>query len=763
MSLRRRTPTDLAAVKKSRGGFTGAVTKAIDKLQGIRSDEPEEVQAINTKDVDRILASLIKTETGFLLTMEDALHFTPTDEEEEEAFSSEEATALETFQESISTARDAAEQLLTLKSVLNGLADFKNTSTAIQEFMDSNPDSNQTHSLQKLDAAFHSMKEEWNKGDLPNTHPLKTELDSCARTLTSLEDAVAAVRDKSDSHSSVTATSSHSSDRLGCCGSKSDLPVIDVPKFHGNIMNWNSFWNSFESTIGSRTDIDNTKRLHYLRMAIKCEETKKLLYSPTETPNFYLDVVKELKRRFDKTKEVHRALTKDFLELQTPKQTRLDLRKLTDQVKRLIRSFKATGHYNIESFLCSTLYLLLPLKLQTLWDQHTKKDKGVSSVDSLVVFLQDHAETLPSCTTEKTGEPSKKTTTRGHQPAKGARNQVNSVTPTTFAYKWDCSLCKPEKHPLHLCPKWASYSLQQKLAHVKAKNLCANCLAGGHPLSNCKSSYRCRECGQNHHTTIHQPAATTSPVNSVVATCHQVQDALMTTAQVLLRGPRGQEVKARALIDSGASLSLLSHKIAQTLGLPLQPSNLKLTGVQGSNSKPVKFFTDLTISPLLNREKTIHCKPAVVQVVTANLPPEKVEPVTEMPHIMGLHLADDQYNIPNKIDILLGADVSHKIFIEMAPRTGNGQGPVVQATQFGWVISGPAKRCNPTGTTTSVNINCLRPEEESAPPLHKLLYEFWDGEEVPGDQEATLSQMEEQAETHYTATLYMFLLNPGIR
>ena len=381
-----------------------------------------------------------------------------------------------------------------------------------------------------------------------------------------------------------------------------------------------------------------------------------------------------------------------------------------------------------------------------------------------MTFLQDHAETLPSCTTDKTADPAKKTgeqprknPPRSQQPSRSPRNQVNSVTPSSSLppYKWECSLCKPEKHPLHICTKWAAYSLQQKLAHVKAKDLCANCLAGGHKLNNCKSIYCCRECGQNYHTTIHQPAAVSSPVNSLVATCHQVPDALMTTAQVLLTGPRGQEIKARALIDSGASLSLLSHKMAQTLGLPLQPSHLKLTGVQGSNSKPVKFFTDVNISPTFNRDKIINCKPAVVQVVTANLPPEPLEAVNGMDHIMGLHLADDSYNVPGKIDLLLGADVAHKIFIERAPRTGNGQEPMVQATEFGWVISGPATRCNQSTSTSPINIHCLHPEEES-PPLHKLLYEFWDGEEAPGDEEATFSQLEEQAETHYDAnTIYV--------
>ena len=65
-------PTDLASAKKSRAGFTGAVTKILDRLTAMKSDEPEEVQSINTKEVDRLLISLSKTEEGFIQNLEDA-------------------------------------------------------------------------------------------------------------------------------------------------------------------------------------------------------------------------------------------------------------------------------------------------------------------------------------------------------------------------------------------------------------------------------------------------------------------------------------------------------------------------------------------------------------------------------------------------------------------------------------------------------------------------------------------------------------------
>ena len=356
MSSRRRgAPADLAAVRKSRAGFTGAVTKALDRLHHMKSDQPEDIQALNTKEVDRLLVSLTRTETGFLQNLEDAQAFIP-DGEEEEAFNTDEDLAMEAFQESLSSARDRADQLLALKSVLTGLADFKTDSTSIQDFLVANPESNQTDSFKELKTLYQTLKEEWKRANLSPTHAIKAELDACRTTITTLEASVSAIRDKSDSISSITSSTLDRSSS-SCCGSKSDLPVIDVPKFYGNIMTWSTFWASFESTIGSRKDLDDTKRLHYLRMAVKDEDARKLLYSPVETPAFYTEVVGELKRRYDRTREVHRALTKTVLDLQTPKQTRTDLRRLTDQVKRTICSFKATQQKPFYALLSTSYYL----------------------------------------------------------------------------------------------------------------------------------------------------------------------------------------------------------------------------------------------------------------------------------------------------------------------------------------------------------------------------------------------------------------------
>ena len=728
---------DLATVRRSRAGFTGAVTKALDKLTHMKSDEPEEIQALNSREVERLMGSITRSETGFLQTLEDAQQFLPTDDGEE-AFTTEEDLAMDNFQETISSARDEGSRLLALKSVLIGLADFSNDSVTIQESLDNNPDCNQSTPLQDLKILFMKLKEEWKGANLPATHSLKAELDACRKTINSLEITVAAVKDRSDSHSvaSSTSTSSFSSSNRVCYNTLADLPTIKVPTFTGNILEWNTFWAAFRATIDSRTELSNTQKLQYLRQAVEDPDLQALLHSPTESEDMYVSVIAELKDRFNKTREIHAHLADSLIKLSTPKQTRIDLRRMVDSVKRTIDSLKHTEHYNLDAFLSSLVYLILPQRLQTLWDQHTKKDKGVPPVLLLLKFLKEHAETLPSVITPPSDKPSDSSPKKNprqsdkksgyHNPrGKGSVYSVSSAptsgsTSTSTNYKWECTLCRPEKHPLHACPKWAAFSLAEKTTHINSKSLCSNCLAGGHSTSSCKSTYRCRECGQPHHTSIHSHSVenTTAPIHSTSVKGHQVPDALKTTAQVLLLGPTGKTLKARALLDSGAGICLVSKKVTQLLDLPLDPSTLQLSTLQRAPCNNSDYVTSLIVSPLLNREIQVLCKPAVLQQVTCDLPPHPIEPVTDLPHLMGLQLADPSYHVPSQIDILLGTDLFPQIMTQQLTRAGAASDPMAQATIFGWALCGPVKLKTLSAHPSSTPHNLMPTSSLERPTIH---------------------------------------------
>ena len=219
------------------------------------------------------------------------------------------------------------------------------------------------------------------------------------------------------------------------------------------------------------------------------------------------------------------------------------------------------------------------------------------------------------------------------------------------SYKWDCLLCHKEKHPLHICPKWATLIIPQRLDLITQKKLCSNCLAGGHSLSACRSKYDCKICHQAHHTTIHQGIRAVSDYNSSqLPQSQQSLEALITT-------PLEQQLKARAYIHPDANPSILSNKTAQALKLPLQ--------------------TDPTQS------HNFQCSSAAMQSVTENISCQQLAPVEELPLPLSLQLADHLSKTAERVDILLGAEFQPQLQeatlpnITLAPESG-AQGPLQQ-------------------------------------------------------------------------------------
>ena len=748
MSARRRTPADISTLRRSRSSFIGAITKARDKLKGYQDGPFEDYTA---RAVDRILSSVSNTEKGYLQTVEDAVEFIPTDESGDD-IQQEEDEAVEAFTNNLSDVRDIAASLLSLKMIKRHIDDMKCDLSAVRDAFTLKPEANQDSTLRALEASYSAVRKEWNEAEHHDDNPLKAKLDNCRLLITQLSSEMAGPKERSATSTLDTSFSS------SCCShvdrDEDKLPTINVPTFHGDIMEWSSFWAAFTSTVGRRERLPDTSKLIYLRQAIKDPDTQTLLHSPSETPGFYNEVVKALHARFDRTKEIHRNLVQKLLQMNMVKHTRTDLRRLVDNLNHTIASIKTTGHYNLDAFLTSLVYLLLPVRLQTLWEQHSRKEKGVSPVEQLITFLTDHAETLPS-SPPSSGKPtdspekkaSKKPDKRQDSYQHKQRANVHVVTPAPN-YKWDCVLCKTEKHPLFVCPKWQAYTVAQRLSHIQQKNLCQNCLAVGHSTSNCKSTYRCRECQQTHHTTIHQTPSPPTPVNSASVGSSQVPDALMMTAQVILSGPGRHEIQARALIDPRAGISLVSSRIAQRLNLPLTRTSMQFSGVQGTPCKSAKHLAKLALSPLQG-DHQVHVQAAVVSTVTNDIPAQEIAPVDELPHLMGLGLADPTFHIPGRIDILLGADVYPQILVKKPMITGAVTDPAAQETIFGWAIVGPVRSKGAYIQPVPTHFAQVQTPEEN---LDTLLSRFWEAEE-PGGANKPLSHVEEQVQSHYANTV----------
>ena len=534
------------------------------------------------------------------------------------------------------------------------------------------------------------------------------------------------------------------------------LPAIALPTFSGDVLTWPTFWNQFVASVDSNSDLPDSTKLSYLRKAIKDPEAEVILNPSIDGPDTYGRLIKELQLRYRRTKKIHRDLVEKLIQLPSAKYNSSDLRKLVDAATNSLECLQTTKHFSLETFISSLIYSKLPYKLQVDWDKDQPDPNTVMPYSKLFEYvtktaftLSDHKAFTPSTPSTPTSEkkPAYKKPFKPKSQVYSVSSPTSNPSPSTTPppWKYECLLCKPTKHPLRTCPKWLGFTVDQRLAQVNDKKLCANCLAPGHATADCKSRYRCQDCRQMHHTSLHKNNSV--QVATIVSRSRQLPDALLMTAEVLLTGPSGQQLKARAFLDPGAGLSIVSSRVTQVLKLSLDPSEISFTTVQGTRCQGSNYLTDIIISSLHN-SKTFDCRPAVVKTVTNNIPNRLLAPVHDYPQLTGLCLADPNFNVPARVDILLGADLWLQL-LETAPvvRSTASQ-PGAQLTAFGWVVVGPVKAQD----SSPQNILTGHVQPMSNNELYEMAYNFWLSEsaETPED---TLSSVEAQVERHYEETV----------
>ena len=146
-------------------------------------------------------------------------------------------------------------------------------------------------------------------------------------------------------------------------------------------------------------------------------------------------------------------------------------------------------------------------------------------------------------------------------------------------------------------------SPEQRRTHIRNNNLCYNCLAPGHRTTDCRSLSRCKQCSGCHHTMIHQDKAPSSQPGSTQVAVNTFSSSPTPSVptsliDIVLEGPRGQRLVARALLDSGASMSLVSARAAQHLQLPRTNIHITFSGVQGTPAKATNVLVILQLSSL---------------------------------------------------------------------------------------------------------------------------------------------------------------------
>ena len=175
MSSRRTTPLDMRTIKKSRSSFTGAVTKVKDKLLEMRAGEP---QTFNVRALERLLASISHSETGFQQTVEDVEELLEDEESAPTVDQEEEKSVISEFQDHVELTMDMAQDMLATKKICMDTAALKKHIQALRDTFLEDPSLSQDDALSDLTAAFSAIQADLKNTTLDTSHPLWREVDS---------------------------------------------------------------------------------------------------------------------------------------------------------------------------------------------------------------------------------------------------------------------------------------------------------------------------------------------------------------------------------------------------------------------------------------------------------------------------------------------------------------------------------------------------------------------------------------------------------
>lgn len=277
-----------------------------------------------------------------------------------------------------------------------------------------------------------------------------------------------------------------------------------------------------------------------------------------------------------------------------------------------------------------------------------------------------------------------------------------------------CPNCN-NAHVLHRCPGYCELNVEQRWNLVREKGLCFKCVKKKHRRFQCKAEVcGVNQCRRPHHSSLHEettahtfsrPNAQTSsrPDARIAPKPTTTQDAVVLSVasdsatglrQVLLKvcpvvvsGPRG-EVKTYALLDEGATISLIDKELADEIGADGPTQELHMNGVNMSQRERDSKLVTLHLRG--KKENAIfELKARTVRDLRLR---EQSIPgsLLRHQHLQDLVESEVCFDLARP-RILVGAD-HWEIIVSRQLRIGGSDQPAASRTHLGWVVHGSVPR-----------------------------------------------------------------------
>ncbi|ESP02011.1 hypothetical protein LOTGIDRAFT_157146 [Lottia gigantea] len=161
------------------------------------------------------------------------------------------------------------------------------------------------------------------------------------------------------------------------------LPKLDLQTFSGDILAWQTFLDSFQTTVHTNPSLTNVQRFSYLKSQLMKHEAEQCIAGLALTSANYEQAILLLKERFGQKQHIINAYMQNLLELPNPSLSPASLRNFYDKMETSIRGLESLGQSQdrFGSLLVPIIFNKLPTEMRkTLTREHGKNSLDIKSL-----------------------------------------------------------------------------------------------------------------------------------------------------------------------------------------------------------------------------------------------------------------------------------------------------------------------------------------------------------------------------------------------
>lgn len=498
------------------------------------------------------------------------------------------------------------------------------------------------------------------------------------------------------------------------------LPKLNLPTFSGKYDEWFPFFDTFTSVIHTNASLSCIQKFQYLKASITGDASSVILELPTMTKENYTEL-----------RQIADGATKHLHALQALK--------------------RPTAYWDdiLIDVLCSKIDSLTLREWQS-----SLSGSELSTMKQFFDFITRQCQML---------EVTNKSNNVANAKNSAAKSNARCQTACTVTVKSKCNYCRGE-HCIYYCKDFLALQVPQRIAEIRSRKICLNCLRSSTHISNKCTSGGCKVCQAKHNTLLHVATAQQQAPNfsgssgkgndnpksaesaAVVAT-HATGGkgtVMLSTAMVQVRNHQGVFRSCRILLDCGSQANFISKGFMTKLGLTPRSLSVTISGVNGTVSTATQAVKIELQSRVDSYSATIDC--IISDHVTDRLPGMSLRRKDfELPR--NIRLADAQFHVSSEIDILIGAEIFWDLlYVGQIP--SSDRHPKLQKTRLGWFLAGRMIDSKLIHTRVQSFHASITNEQ-----LHDQLSRFWQLDEATNGSD-NLTSEESYCEQHFLNNIY---------